>query len=455
MKKSHLLVLLIFTLSGVYSCRTGRQYVAERPLLDTITPKILKVLVIEQDPFLKTKEPIRASVFLKQDKDSAVIDLIDDIYFSSHGLVKVELVKKEHLDEFATFHSPITLVNGEKSRTLDEATWLEIMSKGWWGFWEHPIVKDIRPYSYDYEYLLNKFDLVNRRNRGEFDEVWLVNVDPQNSYESMMVGSTAYWINGKELIKEAHNFKIMNVSISRPDVNFECFGHAAENILDRVFTSRYKSYQKNSFTVEDINDLNVWERFLLNHYATPGFASAGNVHFAPNSERDYDWENKTPVESSWIDWLDYPYLTGKTKVSNSDDWVPFKNKQFSSARQHHRWWFSLMPHITGRTKDGFSNNWWDYLYSGDYVTKITPEPSNSKYKRNRLITLRFTLEYQSGKVENKTLQTIASDELNVKIADETIVRIEKGQLKAVKAGSTTIRVYYDNQYAEFQINVSR
>lgn len=418
-------------------------------------PKTLDVLVIELDPFLKAKDNIRASVFLNQDKDLVVNDLVEDIVYSSHRNVVVNIVKKEHLDEFATFTEPIPLKNGKESNTLDEETWLEIMKDGWWDFWNDPYVKNIKPFSYDYDYLINKFDLVNRRNKDEFDEVWLVNVDPVQTFESIMVGSSAYWINGTPMIKNTTNFKIMNVSISRPDANFECFGHAAENILDNVFGSRYRSYDTNAYTVNNIDDLNLWERFILNNYATPGYSSVGNIHFAPNSVDDYDWQNTTIVQSSWIDWLDYPNLTGKTKASNNKDWVPFTNRQFSAARQHHRWWFSLMPHICeGRTKEGYSYNWWNYLFNGNYVTKITNNGSRSEYKINEPIILHFKLEYLTGEVEYKTLNGFGINDLNIQIENDTIIELENGMLKTKCEGKTNIRVYYDNKYDDFEINVS-
>ena len=445
----------IATLS-VISCLAAMPLAMAQAPADCSNPKILNVLVIEQDPFLRTKENVRSSVFLKQDKDLVVSDLVDDLDYSSHGNMKVNIIKKEHLDEFPTFTSPLTLQNGNNSNRLDEETWLEIMKNGWYGFWDHPIVKSIKPFSYDYNYLIDKFNLIDRKNNSEFDEVWLVNVDPVNTYESIMVGSSAYWINGSPIIKNATNFKIINVSISRPDVNFECFGHAAENILGKIFTSRYKSYSKNDFTVDKIEDLNLWERFTLNEYATPGYSSAGNVHFAPNSVADYNWENDSIVNSSWIDWLEYPKLTGKTKVSNSKDWVPYTNKAFSAARQHHRWWFALMPHsCEGRTKEGYSNNWWDYLYNGDYVTKISNTDTVSKYKVNENITLNFKLEYQSGKVENKTIQTIDVNDLHIHIPKNKQVKLENGRLIAKAKGKTMIKVYYDNQCADFEINVSK
>jgi len=468
--------MLIITISAILCL--GTMPVLAQPI--SSNPKILNVLVIEQDPYLKTKNNTRASDYLfgagDQRAKRVVSELVDDINYSSHGNVIVNIVKKEHLDEFATFNCKGTLANGKDPSRLDEATWLEVMKNGQWmnhWFQWDPLIKDIErcmAYSYSYEYLIDKFNLINRKNNGEFDEIWHVNIDPSHTYESVMVGSTAYWINGRPITHDINgkpiiltsNFKIMNLALARPDVNYECFGHAAETILNKVFSPRYDSYHpydeivnKDKVDIDNLmNYLNPWERFTLTDFSKPGYASVGNVHFAPNSIRDYDWENKTIVESSWIDWLDYPNLTGKTKASNSADWVPFVNAQFSGARQHHRWWFSLMPHCEGRTKEGYSNNWWDYLFNGDYVTRITNNYSKTEYKVDEYITLNYELGYHTGKIEHKTLNTIGSYDLHVHIGNYNIVKLEDGVLKAVSAGNTNIRVYYDNKYADFPINVS-
>ena len=61
--------------------------------------------------------------------------------------------------------------------------------------------------------------------------------------------------------------------------------------------------------------MNTWERFTLYDMVAPNNAACGNVHFAPNSEHDYDWGNKRVVWSTCDDWLNYPALSGNSDWS--------------------------------------------------------------------------------------------------------------------------------------------
>ena len=87
-----------------------------------------------------------------------------------------------------------------------------------------------------------------------------------------------------------------------------------------------------------------WERFTLYDKVAPGRAACGNVHFAPNSEKDYDWGNKREVWSTCDDWLAYPNLTGRKKKVTAADWGG------GDIREHHLWWFRRFPRAKGRTK---------------------------------------------------------------------------------------------------------
>lgn len=196
----------------------------------------LRVLVIEQNPTLDSKG-ITAAEELGQAEDLELVvdEMIEDIEFSSHGLVDVEIVGYERFDEFVTSKQLITLADGSKSYTLDEPTWFEMMEDGWRNYWLSNGLDRIGQYKYDYEYLMQKFDLVERRNNDEFDQVWLVGADPLNPYETVMVGENPYWVNGPGLQKDCDNFIIMTLYISRRDANFECFGHMAENVMRKVF----------------------------------------------------------------------------------------------------------------------------------------------------------------------------------------------------------------------------
>lgn len=415
----------------------------------------LRVLVIEQNPTLESLG-ISAAEKLGQleDLDAVVDEMIEDIEYTSHGNVDVEIVGYEKFDEFVTSKELMILSDGSRSYTLDEDTWFDLMKNGWRTYWLNNDVNEIGQYQYDYNHLIDTFDLIERRNNGEFDQVWLVGVDPINPYETIMVGNNAYWVNGKELQKDCDNFLIMTLYVSRRDANFECYGHFAENVMRKVFGRSYDSYEPNQIEINstaDLEKLNLWERFSLTEYSTNGtYASVGNIHFSPNSEYDYDWLNDDYVESDWIDWRDnYPNLTGETIATNYRAWCPTGNKN-TVCREHHRWWFSLFPHVEGRTEDGYSNNWWDYLVSLDFVTAIVEADEIELEEDEKISNAYIKVRYNSGKTEKIKLTEL---EDSLKIDNEKIVTFKNGKLVGKKEGETFIEVAIDGIYAQIDVEV--
>lgn len=430
--------------------------------------KVLKVLIVDIDPIM-TKGTINgincsgktASECLGHNKQQAIDELIVDIEESSHGIIDVEIVKTEKLNEFATHTKQVTLLNGQKSYKLDEDTWLDMMKNGWYNMWNDPRINEMGAYTFDYKYLLNKLNLVERRNNNEFDEIWLVNEDPSRTYESIMVGKSAYWINGAETKADCTNFKIMNVSISRPDVNFECYGHATENIMNNVFGTSL-SYSQNNLAINQSNysNLNLWQKFTLvehhNRYKGTGLSGVGDVHFSPNSTKDYDWGNKTNnVTSKWREWLNYPNLTNNPSTELFTPTI-YLNSSLSGtrsdARLHHRWWFSLFPHLTGYTSDGYSNNWWDYYYLGDFVTTVNATNKNHTIKKGEsLDKIEINLTYKSQKTE-----TIKIDkyENNMSFSNKSIFGINStGKIIAKEKGTSELTYYRDGKSVTINITV--
>jgi hypothetical protein len=100
---------------------------------------------------------------------------------------------------------------------------------------------------------------------------------------------------------------------------------------------------------------NLWERFIRYDKKYPGKAECGNVHFAPNSDRDYDWGNPRPVKCNADDWYSYPNLTG-----DRFRWMDSKEWGSGDIRRHHVWWFRHFPHLAGYW-DNIAHNWWRYV----------------------------------------------------------------------------------------------
>ncbi len=416
----------------------------------------LRVLVIEQNPMLLSVGKTAAEQLGQDDEIDLVVDeMIEDIEYSSHGNVDVEIVGWELFDEFVTSKIPMELVNGQRAYTLDEETWFDYMKNGWRTYWVNKDVIELGQYQYDYDHLIDSFDLIERKNNDEFDQVWLVGVDPLNPYETVMVGDSAYWVNGPAIEKDCENFVIMTLYVSRRDANFECFGHMAENVMRKVFGRSYDSYEPDTMIINDkdnLESLNLWERFCLTTYSTGGtYASVGNIHFSPNSEADYDWLNEDYVESDWIDWAqNYPNLTGETILTNYEAWCPTGNKN-TVCRDHHRWWFSLFPHVEGYTEDGYSNNWWDYLVTLDFVVDIEPVDDVIELEQDEKISnIAFNVTYNSGKIEKIRIKNL--DE-NVVISNEKIASFKNGKLVGKKEGTTYLEIMLDGESAKVKIKV--
>jgi hypothetical protein len=166
-----------------------------------------------------------------------------------------------------------------------------------------------------------------------------------------MAGPGAFWCNAPALKGTEHcrkRFVIMGFNFERGvGEMLEDLGHRAESIMTRVF-----QHTK--------GDANLFERFTRYDLKYPGRAEVGNVHFAPNSKRDYDWGNPRFVPSLCDQWLQFPNLNGQPRMVNYLDWGR------GDIRQHHVWWMRHFPHIEGEA-NGIAYNWWRYIIDPNTV----------------------------------------------------------------------------------------
>lgn len=443
--------------------------------------KEIRILAIEINPYLQTKGMKVTDFFNSlgdnQSFQESLRQMKEDFEYSSKGIVKCNIVGQEYLNEFPKYTKQFTLshidkktgqrVYNGKDYRLDEATYLDMFGEGWYGWWQkdNPVIGegiDSGTADFDYDYLIEKFNLVERKNRNEFDMIWIFSIDPLSGGEANMVGKTAYNINGDVITKDCDNFAIMGFTLSRQDSALECIGHMTESILYNIYEINYDPYNT-KLSFKDINELNTWQRFSLCYRNAPdGWKEygVGLVHYSPNSKTDYDWSNTTAVQSSWQDWRDnYPNLTGETTVFTN---AVYENSAMSVCRAHNRWWLSLLPHVSGRDDKGYSHNWWDYIVSLDYVTEISTdgthiETSIDKYKGSILLEkgetlsdLEFKLRYQSGKESD----FVINDNYNyVHIDSKNVVDIVNGKISALDEGKAKLTLLYDGKEASYNINV--
>jgi hypothetical protein len=190
---------------------------------------------------------------------------------SEHYEVKVEELHNRVLQEW-------NKLSGESYKVVDSiiSTNLPIKQDGYQYTPEEYFdvlngkVKHHEPDYLDYEKLIAKFNLINRKNNNEFDEVHIYGAPWMGCYESRMVGRTAIWCNAPAYQADCDNFVIMGFNYERGvSEAIEAFGHRTESTLAYCFPNFYKEFTKR----------------------------VGSIHIPFNGKTDYDWANPTVVES--------------------------------------------------------------------------------------------------------------------------------------------------------------
>lgn len=303
--------------------------VGQKP--DPIQRKVLTIIYNGRVPSAGNK---RLSEALNWNDHKKLVEAyITDLKEISYGYANYRVVDEEIVDGFPTKLDGFTYT-GDQFMQLWKAKQ---------GF--H------KPDEVDYLKIVREFKLMERVNSGEIDEVWLFGFPYAGFYESIMAGPGAFWCNapalkGTESCKR--RFVIMGYNYQRGvGEMLENLGHRAESIIKHV----YRNTRGND---------NLWEKFIRYDKTHSGQAEVGLMHFAPNSTKDYEWNNKTKVMSRCDTWLNFPNLEGSARMVDCNDWGG------GEIRAHHQWWFKRMPHITG-SANRVSYNWWQYIIDPNTV----------------------------------------------------------------------------------------
>jgi len=294
-----------------------------------------KVLVIVYNPVMDPVSGQKLSEQLgwKRTEDLAT-GFMADILQNSYGMARYQVVERIDVNEFPA------KVDGFR---YTPQTYMDVL---------RGVSSPYMPQEVNYYAIIDQFDLLNRIARDEIDEVWIFNFPHAGFYESIMAGPGAFWCNSPPLRNtnaSRRRFVIMGFSYERGvGEMLESFGHRVESILDKTFGGL-------------TGDANLWQRFIRYEKVAPGKAAVGNIHFAPNSERDYDWNNPSTVRSECYDWLlNFPDFKSDIRQVTSSDWGR------GEIRAHHQWWLKHIPHVAGR-QNGIHNNWWQYIINPQNV----------------------------------------------------------------------------------------
>jgi len=315
---------------------SSRPYLApeDEPVGQKPRPVLRRVLVVIYNPRIKAEKNRKlAEVMGWNNPDELTAKYIADLRECSHGYANFEVVERIEVDRIPVKIDGFVYDGGEYVKCLRAGS----------GFHD--------PDAVDYQRILADFDIVDKINRGAIDEVWLYAFPYGGFYESIMAGPGAFWCNAPELRgteRAQRRFVIMGFSYERGvGEMLEDMGHRAESIMEYVF--RHQP-----------GEANLWKRFTRFDKTHPGQAEVGTIHYAPNSRTDYDWGNKTKVRSRYHTWQNFPNLDGEPQSVDDGHWGR------GDTRGHHRWWFSLIPHVTG-TANGISYNWWKYIIDPNTV----------------------------------------------------------------------------------------
>lgn len=329
-----------------------------------LTPRVSLVIY---NPIIEAEGNRRLNqVLVWNDPEQLCAQYIADVQEASHGHVRYQIVERIELDEF-----PVK----QDGFRYDDASYLRAW-RARSGF-HHPDTAD-------YPALLRRTDFARKVEAGQADELWIMAFPYAGLYESCMGGRGAIWCNGPVIPGTAQisrRFVVMGFNFERGvGEMLEDLGHRAESIMEHVFRdvaeedvknqeprTRTSWWQRLLGTAEDESPIenrkseivnlsgNLWKQFIRYDKTHPGMASCGNVHFAPSSQRDYDWGNQRPVLSNADDWLNYPNFTGAVREMHCAEWGN------GDIRQHHIWWMKRFPHVEGTTPTGKLNNWWEYV----------------------------------------------------------------------------------------------
>ncbi|MEI7771041.1 MAG: hypothetical protein WCI67_13680 [Chloroflexales bacterium] len=294
-------------------------------------PFELRVQLIIHNPLIEPAGDRRLSAHMGWgDPDELARQYVTDMRLCSGGMARYTIVERHEVDGYPP------KVDGF---SYDNASYL--------GAWQRRAGFH-QPDAADYRRILAQFGSVAKAEAGIIDEVWLFAFPYGGYYESQMTGDGAIWCNAPplELAGARRRLVVMGFSYER-DVGcmLENFGHRVESIMAHVYRGRR-------------GEANLWERFTRYEQSAPGRAECGNVHFAPSSQRDYDWGNGREVRSAADGWYAFPNLSAPARPLRCAEWGG------GEMRLHHLWWLDHLPRVAGST-DGVLNNWWAYALRPD------------------------------------------------------------------------------------------
>lgn len=348
------------TVTCIVAFFTGSGLQAQK-VLPVAKPITVKVAVVIQDPRIPSMGNKRMHEIFKtpgytfqwHDPRELMKAYRDTLNAVSGGAIRYEIVKV--YDDSLFF----TRLKDEKE-LLGLNRIVELLQEPKWETFR------AKSTSFDYNSFIEHYGFCDMRDKGEIHEVWLWTFPYGGTWESTFAGEGAFWLNSNPVKGTSCKdlLTVMGLNYEREmSLALESYGHRMESIMRKVY-GRWDN------TAADRNN---WEIFTTFDMKLAGKAQIGNIHFPPNGVKDYDWINKTVVNTYADSWKYYPNIkeTGGRKV-DCQEWK-------CTHLGYMTWWMRHIPHFKGINKaDGHLNNWWHYVVDYNQAVKLEKKLSGSK-----------------------------------------------------------------------------
>src|SRR5512133_412512 len=221
-----------------------------------------RVLVFVYDPIMDPVTGKKLSQVMNWGRpEDRSAQFLADILETSGGLARYQIVKRLEVNEFP--------VKADGFRYTPK-TYLDVMNR---------VSAPHTPDAVNYQDFLTRFKILQLVAANQIDEIWIFGFPFAGFYESTMGGAGAFFCNSKPLpntVQCPRRFVIMGFSMERGvGEMLESFGHRVEFTMDKVYSK---------LSAEN----NLWKKFARYDRTFPGQSEVGSIHFAPNSDKDYD-----------------------------------------------------------------------------------------------------------------------------------------------------------------------
>jgi hypothetical protein len=270
----------------------------------------------------------------------------DSLTAVSGGVAKYEFVETHDDNEL---HNTF----GQVNLSVDSA--YHLFKEPGWDTW-HLVAEQQGQSVFRYNELLDKYNLCEKSNNHQIDEVWVYAMPFIGMWESNMTGTGAFWINGPVITGNSCTdlLSIMGMNYERSyDLALHNFGHRTETTLYHLFNQNVRYTPTDPPYPPGTGESTLRLFFNFDDIA-PGHAQVGNIHFPPNADQNYGYYSTNTVTTYEQNWKRYPFLFQQNHQINCSDW----NCEHDGFM---RWWLRRLPKYKCLDREGYLNNWWPYI----------------------------------------------------------------------------------------------